>query len=84
MQGIPRRYREYSPRFSYWHAVASLGRILRIAATMLLFFLWWEALSTRRVVIFINWKSVTIEILFKTPVALHTNYEIVTLRYLEG
>jgi len=84
IQGIPRRYREYSPRFSFWHATASLGRIISIVATILLFFLWWEALSAQRLIFFINWKSVTIERIFKAPVTLHTNYEMASLRYLKG
>lgn len=75
MQGIPRRYREYSPVFSYWHAVASLGSILRMLATLLLFFLWWESIVAQRSVIFVNWKGLTAEIFFKQPTSLHTNYE---------
>jgi cytochrome c oxidase subunit 1 len=39
LQGIPRRYREYSPIFSYWHRVSSLGRIIRIVSAVLLLFM---------------------------------------------
>jgi heme/copper-type cytochrome/quinol oxidase subunit 1 len=39
LQGIPRRYRDYSGAYSYWHAVASLGRIIRIIATIIVFFI---------------------------------------------
>jgi len=84
IQGIPRRYSEYSPVFSFWHAVASLGRIIRIIATLIVFFMWWEAIFRQRVVIFMNWKGVYIDSFFKYPVSLHTNYEITTIRYLEG
>jgi cytochrome c oxidase subunit 1 len=82
IQGMPRRYREYSPVFSYWHTVASLGRTLRIVGTLLLFFIWWEALASQRVVLFLNWKRVFIDMLFKYPVALHTNYEMVRIKLL--
>lgn len=54
MQGIPRRYRTYASRFSYWHSVASLGRIISIVSTLILFFIWWEALTRQRVILSIN------------------------------
>lgn len=82
IQGMPRRYREYSPVFSYWHAVASLGRIIRMLATLLLFFMWWEALRRQRIVLRLNWKRLFIDILYKYPTSLHTNYERVKTRLL--
>jgi hypothetical protein len=75
MQGIPRRYREYSSVYSYWHRIASLGRIIRIVATLVLFFMWWESLERQRTLIRINWKGNFMELLHKQPVSLHTNYE---------
>jgi len=83
IQGMPRRYREYSPVFSYWHAVASLGSIIRMLATLLLFFIWWEALRSQRAILRLNWKRLFIDILFKYPTSLHTNYERVKTRLLE-
>jgi len=38
IQGMPRRYREYLPVYSYWHRVSSLGRLLRIISTLIFFF----------------------------------------------
>lgn len=75
LQGMPRRYSEYSPVFSYWHRVASLGRIIRMVAALMLFFLWWEAFTSQRIVIFINWKGFFIDSFLKQPSVLHTNYE---------
>ncbi len=82
LQGMPRRYSEYSPIFSYWHRVASLGRIIRIVAALLLFFMWWESLVSQRVVVFINWKGYFIDRFFKQPNILHTNYER-TIRFFK-
>jgi len=39
IQGIPRRYRDYSSSYSYWHSVASLGSTVRIIATLIVFFI---------------------------------------------
>lgn len=82
LQGIPRRYREYSPVFSYWHSVASLGSIIRIVSALLLFFIWWESLVVQRIVIFSNWKGYFIDNFFKQPRTLHTNYERI-IRFLK-
>lgn len=75
MQGMPRRYRTYASSFSYWHSVASLGSILRIVSTLLLFFMWWEALTSCRAILSANWKSNTIDVAHKLPSVLHTNSE---------
>jgi len=75
MQGIPRRYREYIAQFSYWHSLASLGRVIRITATLLLFFIWWESLTRARLIVFTNWKGVFIDSFHKVPFSLHSNYE---------
>jgi len=75
IQGIPRRYRNYSAVYSYWHSLSSLGRTMRIFSTLLLFFMWWEALTSFRVLIFLNWKRVYSDSTFKFPLLLHRNYE---------
>lgn len=75
VQGMPRRYREYAPVFSYWHSIASFGSVIRIVAALLLFFLWWEALSSNRLLISLNWKGFFMDIRHKQPLCLHGNYE---------
>lgn len=75
VQGIPRRYREYSPVFSYWHRVSSVGRVIRIIAALILFFIWWESFSRFRVLIRLNWKGYFIDGFHKQPFCLHRNYE---------
>jgi cytochrome c oxidase subunit 1 len=75
IQGIPRRYREYSTEYALWHSVASLGRTIRIVATIALFFLWWESFSRKRVVISVLWVGSTLDFFYKSPLAAHTNYE---------
>jgi heme/copper-type cytochrome/quinol oxidase subunit 1 len=75
LQGIPRRYREYSPIFSYWHSVSSLGRIISIVSTLFLFFVWWESLTSQRIILSINWKGYFMDTFHKQPFCIHTNYE---------
>jgi len=75
IQGMPRRYRDYIGVYSYWHRVASLGRVLRIVATLLLVFMWWEALATNRRLLSLNWKGGFIDMFNKWPTSLHSNFE---------
>jgi cytochrome c oxidase subunit 1 len=75
IQGIPRRYRTYPAVYSYWHILSSLGRTLSIISTLLLFFIWWEALVRCRTLIFLNWKRVYSDSVFKYPFLLHRNIE---------
>jgi cytochrome c oxidase subunit 1 len=80
IQGIPRRYRDYSSRFTYWHAFCSLGSILRIVGTLILFFRVWESLSRKRILLSLNWKSVYIDMKQKWPTILHGNLERPSIR----
>lgn len=82
IQGMPRRYRDYSRRYSYWHSVSSLGRILRMAATLLLFFLFWEAIVRNRLILSLNWKRVYIDMKQKWPTMIHGNSESPTVNYI--
>lgn len=79
LQGMPRRYREYSPVFSYWHRVSSFGSVMRIIAFLILFFIIWESLSRIRLVVFLNWKRLFIDGFRKSPRVLHTNFESVEI-----
>jgi cytochrome c oxidase subunit 1 len=75
IQGMPRRYRDYSSSYSYWHSVASLGSTVRIIATLIVFFIWWERIVRSRVLLRLNWKSTFSDITRKWPLVLHTNME---------
>lgn len=75
IQGMPRRYRDYIGAYAYWHSIASLGRILRMVATLLVFFMWWESLSRLRIILHLNWKSTFMDIEHKWPLVLHSNLE---------
>jgi len=75
IQGIPRRYSDYPGGYSYWHALSSLGSIIRIIGTLLLFFIIWEAFVRKRTLLSLNWKRVYQDIKHKWPTLLHGNLE---------
>jgi cytochrome c oxidase subunit 1 len=48
LAGIPRRYRDYPDSFYLWNRLSSLGSLISTFATLLLFFIVWEALTYQR------------------------------------
>lgn len=49
---------------------------MSIVSTLLLFFLWWEALSSARTLIGLNIKGLFIDLKYKLPSTLHTHNEV--------
>lgn len=66
MQGIPRRYRVFSATFTYWHSVARIGRTLRIIGVLVLMFIWWERMSSKRILLSFNRVGVYMDFFIKT------------------
>nr|YP_009346418.1 cytochrome c oxidase subunit I [Longidorus vineacola]AOT84229.1 cytochrome c oxidase subunit I [Longidorus vineacola] len=77
IQGMPRRYSEYASGYSPWHSVASFGSTISLMATVLMFFMWWEAMASKRSVVSSLWKGTFMDFVHKSPLSLHTNYETV-------
>jgi len=73
IQGMPRRYSTYHVGFHYWHRLARLGRVISIISTLLVFFMWWERVSSQRCLICINTKGQLVDFSNKTPTVIHTN-----------
>jgi heme/copper-type cytochrome/quinol oxidase subunit 1 len=77
IQGMPRRYSDYLRTLSLWHRYATLGSILRILSTVLLFFIFFESLVRRRILIYRNWKITTKDTRQKQPSLTHSFTEAV-------
>jgi len=54
LNGIPRRYSDYSDSFTIWNIVSSTGSYISIISIIFLIFIIWECLSSKRKIIFIN------------------------------
>jgi len=76
IQGIPRRYRDYLTTFSFWHSFSSIGSLMSLIATLLLFFIWWESFVRMRVILSILWGRTIIDPMNKRPTVLHSYSEI--------
>nr|QDP17892.1 cytochrome c oxidase subunit 1 [Parachtes limbarae] len=47
MNGMPRRYSDYPDAYSFWNMVSSMGSFLSFLGVIFLFFLVWEALTSK-------------------------------------
>nr|YP_009346447.1 cytochrome c oxidase subunit I [Xiphinema rivesi]AOT84257.1 cytochrome c oxidase subunit I [Xiphinema rivesi] len=76
IQGMPRRYSDYLTTFSFWHSFSSMGSLMSLIATLLLFYIWWESFVSMRVVLSILWGSTMIDSMNKSPTLLHSYSEM--------
>jgi cytochrome c oxidase subunit 1 len=76
--GIPRRYSDYIDRLRYWNNISSLGSLISMVAGLIFFTFIWEALLSKRSLIFIAYNNYSTEWMDSTaPLANHTNEETV-------
>jgi len=54
LNGIPRRYSDYSDSFTIWNILSSTGSYISIISIIFLIFIIWECLSSKRKIIFIR------------------------------
>lgn len=76
LRGIPRRYSDYPDNFLSWNIVSSIGSFISIIRLILLIFLIWEALSSKRLIINIFYLNSSLEWLNSYPPLNHRYREI--------
>lgn len=76
LRGIPRRYSDYPDNFLSWNIISSIGSLISIIRLILLIFLIWEALSSKRLIINIFYLNSSIEWLNFYPPLNHRYNEI--------
>lgn len=76
LSGIPRRYSDYSDSFICWNVVSSIGRVISLMSTFLFFFILWDRLISKRIVVFIKNLNRSIELILRFPPSEHSFYEI--------
>lgn len=76
LRGMPRRYSDYPDNFLSWNIISSIGSFISIIRLILLIFLIWEALSSKRIIINIFYLNSSIEWLNSYPPLNHRYNEI--------
>ena len=77
LNGIPRRYRDYSDVHILWNIISSFGSLISLISLVLLIFIIIEIIISKRIIIIRNRKD--IEWLLENPPKAHTYEEEVLL-----
>jgi len=82
LNGIPRRYSDYPDSFSSWNIISSLGSIISLMSTFLLFFILWEGRASARLILFNQHLPSTVDLIQDSPAVDHTynNYTNLLLK----
>nr|DAC76819.1 TPA_asm: cytochrome c oxidase subunit I [Pseudomyrmex particeps] len=76
LSGMPRRYSDYPDSFLAWNIISSMGSLVSIMSLIMLMFLIWEALASKRKVISIFYQSSSMEWMHFYPPLFHSYNEI--------
>nr|YP_009142703.1 cytochrome c oxidase subunit I [Gekko chinensis]AKI30048.1 cytochrome c oxidase subunit I [Gekko chinensis] len=75
LAGMPRRYSDYPDAYTLWNAVSSIGSLISMAGAMIMAFIIWEALTTKRTPTPTMLVPSNPEWLFGCPPPYHTHEE---------
>nr|UBI44002.1 cytochrome c oxidase subunit I [Eysarcoris montivagus] len=76
LSGMPRRYSDYPDAYTSWNIVSSIGSIMSMISIIMFIMILWESIITKRVMVFSENMTTSIEWLQKTPPAEHSYNEI--------
>nr|QBG38546.1 cytochrome c oxidase subunit I [Acropyga arnoldi] len=76
LSGMPRRYSDYPDTYLSWNIISSIGSLISIMSLIMLMFLIWEALSSKRMILNMFFLNSSLEWLSKYPPMNHSYNEI--------
>nr|AZL35869.1 cytochrome c oxidase subunit I [Cosmoscarta exultans] len=76
LSGMPRRYSDYPDAYMSWNLLSSLGSIISFISILMLIFIMWESMMTKRKSLFAKNLNSSIEWLQKTPPMEHSYNEL--------
>uniref|UniRef100_UPI0030E1EA91 cytochrome oxidate subunit 1 n=1 Tax=Echinolaelaps fukienensis TaxID=2902762 RepID=UPI0030E1EA91 len=77
LSGMPRRYSDYPDFFSKWNIVSSLGSMISTFSLVYFFFLLWEMMFSKRVILNAHSMNTMLEWSMNFPLGSHSFNEIV-------
>nr|ATV81520.1 cytochrome c oxidase subunit I [Cosmoscarta sp. TS-2017] len=76
LSGMPRRYSDYPDAYVSWNMLSSLGSMISFIAILMLIFIMWESMTTKRKSLFTKNLHSSIEWLQKNPPMEHSYNEL--------
>nr|QHR79669.1 cytochrome c oxidase subunit 1 [Cosmoscarta dorsimacula] len=76
LSGMPRRYSDYPDAYVSWNMLSSLGSMISFIAILMLIFIMWESMMTKRKSLFTKNLHSSIEWLQKNPPMEHSYNEL--------
>lgn len=76
LRGIPRRYSDYPDIYTSWNILSSIGRLISIVRIIILIFIIWERIISKRITLFNYNNNSSIEWLQLTPPQEHSYNEL--------
>nr|YP_007374652.1 cytochrome c oxidase subunit I [Sirthenea flavipes]ADU58098.1 cytochrome c oxidase subunit I [Sirthenea flavipes] len=76
LSGMPRRYSDYPDSFTCWNIISSIGSSISIIGILVFIFTLWEAMVSKRQVLFTESMPTNIEWLQKYPPSEHSYSEL--------
>jgi heme/copper-type cytochrome/quinol oxidase subunit 1 len=61
LNGIPRRYSDYTDRYLFWNTLSSFGSFISILSLFLIVYLFCERIITKRIIIFSNYNNFSLD-----------------------
>nr|AGO28118.1 cytochrome c oxidase subunit I [Polytoxus fuscovittatus] len=75
LSGMPRRYSDYPDNFTLWNSISSMGSNISILSMLLMMFIMWESMSSKRQMMFTKTPISSIEWNQKYPPMEHSYSE---------
>nr|YP_010688290.1 cytochrome c oxidase subunit I [Layahima zonata]WBR65679.1 cytochrome c oxidase subunit 1 [Layahima zonata] len=76
LSGMPRRYSDYPDAYTSWNIVSSIGSLISFVGVLFFFFILWESMFSKRMILFSAQLPSSIEWLQKYPPAEHSYSEL--------
>nr|YP_010727922.1 cytochrome c oxidase subunit I [Bothrogonia lata]WDZ68103.1 cytochrome c oxidase subunit I [Bothrogonia lata]WRQ18433.1 cytochrome c oxidase subunit I [Bothrogonia sp. 1 XLX-2024a] len=76
LSGLPRRYSDYPDNFTFWNMISSMGSMISFVSILMMVFIIWESMISKRMLMFVNSNQSSIEWLQKFPPQEHSYEEL--------